>query len=121
VKNGVRVQQNKPKYYYYITDVSKSDINSDGDYKLIIADLGTGSTNIKLKVYKGTSLMTETTLIDVPTGVVSFHMDTSEPRVPAVAVASGPNVYVYKNMRPYFKFALPTIEVNPLEHDLWLE
>ncbi|KAJ9590443.1 hypothetical protein L9F63_016530 [Diploptera punctata] len=98
-----------------------ADINSDGDYKLIIADLGTGSTNIKLKVYKGTSLMTETTLIDVPTGVVSFHMDTSEPRVPAVAVASGPNVYVYKNMRPYFKFALPTIEVNPLEHDLWLE
>ncbi|PSN55735.1 Bardet-Biedl syndrome 1 protein [Blattella germanica] len=92
-----------------------ADINSDGDYKLIIADLGTGTTNIKLKVYKGTSLMSESTLMDVPCGVVTFHMDMSEPRVP------GPNVYIYKNMRPYFKFSLPSMEVNPLEHDLWME
>lgn len=27
-----------------------ADINSDGNYKLIISDLGTGTTNIKLKV-----------------------------------------------------------------------
>nr|CAD7266899.1 unnamed protein product [Timema shepardi] len=26
------------------------DLNADGDYKLIIADLGTGATGIKLKV-----------------------------------------------------------------------
>ncbi|PSN34157.1 hypothetical protein C0J52_10062 [Blattella germanica] len=38
-----------------------------------------------------------------------------------IAVASGPNVYIYKNMRPYFKFSLPSMEVNPLEHDLWME
>ena len=37
----------------------------------------------------------------------------------AVAVASGPFVYVYKNMRPYFKFTLPVMEVNPIEEDLW--
>jgi hypothetical protein len=24
-------------------------------------------------------------------------------------------------MKPYFKFSLPSIDVNPLEHDLWLE
>ena len=29
-----------------------SDIQADGDYKLIIADLGTGSYDMKLKVYK---------------------------------------------------------------------
>ncbi|GLH14205.1 Bardet-Biedl syndrome 1 protein [Gryllus bimaculatus] len=98
-----------------------ADLNGDNDYKLIVADLGTGTMNIKLKVYKGTSLFTESTLIDVPTGVVSFHMDVSEPRIPAVAVASGPNIYIYKNMRPYFKFSLPTLEVNALERDLWLQ
>lgn len=37
----------------------------------------------------------------------------------AIAVASGPYVYVYKNLRPYFKFTLPTLEVNPIEQDLW--
>ena len=39
----------------------------------------------------------------------------------AVAVASGPSIFVYKNMKPYFKFSLPSITVNPLEQDLWLE
>ena len=37
----------------------------------------------------------------------------------AIAVASGPFIYVYKNLRPYFKFTLPTLEINPLELDLW--
>lgn len=37
----------------------------------------------------------------------------------AIAVASGPHIYVYKNLRPYFKFTLPTMEVNNMEVDLW--
>lgn len=154
-----------------------SDVQADGDWKLIIADLGTGSFNMKLKVYKGegkvhycvliaqliaqlsrniwggwqvsenlhkhifnstkkfsyprtailstffdklyiklyicitvevksdltfwqvficlrlwfvlvwlsgTNLMSEHTIIDLPTGVVSFYMDTHEPRTPGI-------------------------------------
>nr|KAG5712923.1 hypothetical protein BaRGS_007520 [Batillaria attramentaria] len=34
------------------TCMTLSDIQADGDYKLIIADLGTGSYDMKLKVYK---------------------------------------------------------------------
>ena len=37
----------------------------------------------------------------------------------AIAVASGPYIYVYKNLRPYFKFTLPPLEVDQLEQDLW--
>lgn len=37
----------------------------------------------------------------------------------AIAVASGPHIFVYKNMRPYFKFTLPVLEVNAVEEDLW--
>ena len=37
----------------------------------------------------------------------------------AIAVASGPYIYVYKNLRPYFKFTLPTLDVNTQEQDLW--
>ncbi|XP_068081966.1 Bardet-Biedl syndrome 1 protein homolog [Anabrus simplex] len=107
--------------YTFSHCITLADLNGDGDFKLVMADLGTGSANIKLKVYKGTSLMTESTLIDVPTGVVAFHMDTSDPRIPAVAVASGYNIYVYKNMRPYFKFSLPSLDVNSLEREVWLQ
>lgn len=74
---------------------------------------------MKLKVYRGTGLLSENTLLDLPTGLVSFLMDQHEPRTPAIAVASGPFIYIYKNLRPYFKFTLPTLEVNPLEQDVW--
>ncbi|KAK3932957.1 Bardet-Biedl syndrome 1 protein-like protein [Frankliniella fusca] len=107
--------------YTFSSCIALADLNADGDFKLIVADLGTGSTNVKLKVYKGTSLHSETALLDVPTGVVSFYMDNSEPRMPAIAVASGSNIYIYKNMRPYFKFSLPSMDVNPMEKDLWLQ
>lgn len=51
---------------------------------MVIADLGTGAHNMKLKVYKGTSLVNENTIIDLPTGVATFYMDTIEPRVPGM-------------------------------------
>ena len=61
----------------------------------------------------------ENAIIDLPTGVVTFHMDRNEPRIPAVAVASGAHIYIYKNLRPYFKFTLPTLEIHPAEKELW--
>ncbi|PIK35715.1 putative Bardet-Biedl syndrome 1 protein, partial [Apostichopus japonicus] len=105
--------------YTFSSCMTLSDITGDGENRLVIADLGTGAHNMKLKVYKGTSLVNENTIIDLPTGVATFYMDIIEPRVPAVAVASGPYLYVYKNLRPYFKFTLPPLEVNPVEQDLW--
>ncbi|KAM9302244.1 BBSome complex member BBS1 [Gastrophryne carolinensis] len=99
--------------------IALADLHGDGEYKMVIGDLGTGPYNMKLKVFKGTSLMSENALLDMPTGVVSFLMDQNEPRTPAVAVASGPFIYVYKNLRPYFKFTLPALEINPLEKEVW--
>ncbi|CAH2324988.1 Bardet-Biedl syndrome 1 [Pelobates cultripes] len=86
---------------------------------MVAGDLGSGPYNMKLKVYKGTSMMSENSLLDLPTGIATFLMDQNEPRTPAVAVASGPFIYVYKNLRPYFKFTLPAMEVNPLEKEVW--
>lgn len=56
--------------------------------------------------------MTENTIIDLPTGVVTFHMDTNEPRIPAIAVASGAHIYIYK-VAYYFrknKYWVPLLE-----------
>ncbi|CAL9699155.1 unnamed protein product [Knipowitschia caucasica] len=96
------------------------DLSGEGENSLVVADLGSsGSSGIKLKVFRGTSLVSESSLLDLPSGLVSFFMDLNEPRVPALAVASGPCIYVYKNLRPYFKFTLPGLEVDPLEQDAW--
>ncbi|XP_061667182.1 Bardet-Biedl syndrome 1 protein [Syngnathoides biaculeatus] len=100
--------------------VALADLSGDGDGRLVAADLGgAGPAAMKLKVYRGTALTSESVLLDLPCGLVSFFMDLHEPRVPAVAVASGPCVYVYKNLRPYFKFTLPGLDVNTLEQDVW--
>ncbi|XP_063293337.1 Bardet-Biedl syndrome 1 protein [Pelobates fuscus] len=99
--------------------IALADLHGDGEYKMVAADLGSGPYNMKLKVYKGTSMMSENSLLDLPTGIATFLMDQNEPRTPAVAVASGPFIYVYKNLRPYFKFTLPAMEVNPLEKEVW--
>ncbi|KAG9338211.1 hypothetical protein JZ751_026964 [Albula glossodonta] len=105
--------------YTFSPCITLADLQGDGENKLVVGDLGTGICNMKLKVYRGTSLMSENTLLDLPTGLVSFLMDQHEPRTPAIAVASGPFIYIYKNLRPYFKFTLPTLEVNPLEQEVW--
>lgn len=38
--------------YTFTQCLTLSDIHADGDWKLIVADLGTGSYDMKLKVYK---------------------------------------------------------------------
>ncbi|KAJ8265989.1 hypothetical protein GJAV_G00123850 [Gymnothorax javanicus] len=105
--------------YTFSPCIVLADLQGDGESKLVVGDLGTGVCSMKLKVYRGTSLISENTLLDLPTGLVSFFMDQNEPRSPAIAVASGPFIYVYKNLRPYFKFTLPSLEVNPLEQEVW--
>ncbi|XP_077595505.1 BBSome complex member BBS1 [Stigmatopora nigra] len=100
--------------------VALADLSGDGDARLVAADLGAATAPaVKLKVYRGTALSGESVLLDLPCGLVAFFMDLHEPRVPAVAVASGSCVYVYKNLRPYFKFTLPGLEVNASEQDAW--
>ncbi|XP_007431861.1 Bardet-Biedl syndrome 1 protein [Python bivittatus] len=99
--------------------VTLADLHGDGDYKLVVGNFGSTGHEMKLKVYQGTSLLSENTLPDLPTSVVSFLMEQHEPRMPALAVASGPYIYVYKNLRPYFKFTLPPMEPNPMEKVVW--
>jgi Bardet-Biedl syndrome 1 protein len=41
------------------------------------------------------------------------------PRTPAVAVAAGPCVYVYRNLRPYFKFTVPNVDIMAAEQEVW--
>lgn len=112
---------NLASLYTFTQCIALSDIHADGNWKLVIGDLGTDNFSSKLKVFQGVSLMHESSLQDLPNGVISFYMDTHEPRTPAIAACSGPFIYVYKNLRPYYKFSMPTLEINATEQELWAQ
>ncbi len=96
--------------------ITTTDVHSDGDYRLLIAD-----ADCKLKVYKGTSLAQEINLLDVPCAMAVFYSQASAKAIatPLVAVASGSYVYIYKKLRPHYKFQLPKRDVTPTEKELW--
>jgi Bardet-Biedl syndrome 1 protein len=93
-----------------------ADLNGDGDYKLVVAD-----QLKRLRVFKGTSLVHEKQLLDVPVAVASYCMDYQTPRRPIVAVASSNNVFLYRNLEPYYKFSLPPVALHLDEQAIWAE
>ncbi|KAL9653887.1 hypothetical protein ABK040_012946 [Willaertia magna] len=106
--------------------IALSDINGDGDFKLITAtsnknplDIKKTKGNSKLRVYKGTGIINESVLLEEPIGIVSFYSDYSSPRRPTIAVASGSSLYLYKNLQPYYKLTLPAKFVDNVEKEIW--
>lgn len=70
-------------------------------------------------MYKGTSLVEEKALMDKPSGVVSFVMDGGM-KGAAIAVSAGSHLYIYRNLKPFFKFSLPVLDVEKEELELWV-
>ena len=100
--------------YTFQNCIKLVDLYGDFDDKLIIAD-----QERKLKIYKGTSLISEHTLLDFPCAIASYYSDKSSPHIPALAVGSGNFVYIYRNLRPYYKFVLPNVELKNIEIETW--
>lgn len=91
-----------------------ADLSGDGDHSLLVA-----CSDRRLRVCKGTMRAGEHTLVDTPVACAVFHADERSPRMPAAAVASGSSVYVYRSLRPYFKFALPKVDIAAEEIEIW--
>ncbi|XP_003740934.1 Bardet-Biedl syndrome 1 protein [Galendromus occidentalis] len=101
-------------------NICSADLFADGDNKLLIADMGAEwGKNMQLRVYKGTSLLSEHTLVDLPLAIAPFYMNLPGPKTPAIAVASGSSIYVYRNMRPFYKYTLPALKVAEAELEAW--
>lgn len=90
------------------------DLNGDGDHRMVV-----GNMDKKLKVFKGMALASEHVLLDKPASVCAFYTDENSRGSPALAVAAGPFVFVYRNLRPYFKYTVPQVEIDPVERDIW--
>ena len=91
------------------------DVFGDQDKRLVVAD----SEQKKLKLWKGTTLEAELKLVDHPCALCSVYGDNSKKRIPALCVASGPHLYIYRNLRAYYKFTLPDLTFSDREKELW--
>ena len=69
-------------------------------------------------MYKGTSLLLENNLLDVPVSMCACYMDTTQP---SLAVATGPYIYIYRQLRPYKKWTCPNVEISPIEGEVWAD
>lgn len=48
-----------------------------------------------------------------------FYPEARRGTTPSVAIASGPHVFIYRNLRPYYKFTLPELHVEAREAAAW--
>jgi len=94
--------------------IASVDVSGKGEYELLVAD-----ESRRLKVFAGTSLVSEHALLDQPSAMACFYTDLKKPQTPSVAVAAGPYIFIYRNLRPYYKFVLPPVDIATLESEVW--
>ncbi|EAA04615.4 AGAP007459-PA [Anopheles gambiae str. PEST] len=97
------------------------DLKNDNYYQLVTVDVPMFDFDAKpkLKVYKGTNLISEQHLPGIPSAVESLYINDQEPRIPIIAVAVESSVLFYRNMKPYYKYTVPSMTIEPLEIDVW--
>ena len=91
-----------------------ADLGAKQDTNLIVAD-----SSRRLKVWQGLQLFADLKLLDAPTAICSFYPDAVTPRIPSIAVAAGAFIYIYRNLKPYYKFTMPVREVHIKEETAW--
>ena len=71
-----------------------------------------------MRVFEGIKQISEHPLKDLPCAIVGFHTENDEPRSAALAVGGSSSVFIFKNMRPYFKYCLPSLIANQEEQEV---
>lgn len=98
--------------------VESADLAGDGEWRLVVA-----GADRKLKVWNGTKIASEHDLLDAPAAVKAFYGEHLQGgggvRRPFLAVAAGAHVFIYRNLRPYYKFTVPPLETNSRELEVW--
>nr|XP_026501509.1 Bardet-Biedl syndrome 1 protein homolog isoform X1 [Vanessa tameamea]XP_026501510.1 Bardet-Biedl syndrome 1 protein homolog isoform X1 [Vanessa tameamea] len=102
------------------SNLALTDLENDNEYKLIIGDLGKGEEGPRLKIFKGAMQLSDIALPDLPLGVASIYTSDSKPRtLPLIAVAFSSCIYIYRNLKLFYKYYLPTMELNSSEMEIW--
>ncbi|KAH7939544.1 hypothetical protein HPB52_013662 [Rhipicephalus sanguineus] len=96
-----------------------ADVLADGDQRLLVADLRNGG---RLRLFRGgrQQQQGEQALAALPCGLAAFRTESAPPgQPPSVAVAAGSCLYVYRNLRPFYKFSLPHTAADEEEKEAW--
>jgi len=108
-------QDSMANVHAYTSCVRFADVQGNGDYHLLVA-----TVNSELKIYRGVHLIGKHMLLGVPVSITALYIDDhSEKPTLSVAVASGPYVFIYRNLRPFFKFTIPVVELHKKESSIW--
>ncbi|KAF1769658.1 hypothetical protein GCK72_001475 [Caenorhabditis remanei] len=99
------------------TCVTLGPIYNESESKLIIGTGGHRGMNMKLRVFKDVDQDEECTLAESPTAIMHFVNEARA--VPTIAVAAGSSLLVYKNMKPFYKFTVPSSPIIPTELEAW--
>jgi len=91
-----------------------ADLDGDGNYSLLCA-----TRDHKLKVFRDMSTFFDSVLLGTPVAMASLYTDADNLDKPSIAIAAGPFVFMYRHLRPYFKFTVPPLEVNAAELGVW--
>jgi Bardet-Biedl syndrome 1 protein len=91
-----------------------ADVDSNGEYALVVADFSR-----RLRIFRNTGQFSEVPLLEIPTALVSYYMDLHPGSKPALVVAAGSSLYIYRGLTPSLKFTLPLVDVEPAEQQLW--
>ena len=100
--------------------IATVDITNDGNHALLVVD-----DSKRLKVFRGMNLISSHKLLDLASCLAVFHPSSSSnssklsSSLPAIAVATGCYIYIYRSMRPYYKFTVPALPVDAEELDIW--
>ncbi|XP_037939971.1 Bardet-Biedl syndrome 1 protein homolog [Teleopsis dalmanni] len=109
-----------PQFNSVNTCLTLCDVKCDNYIRLVVADLVMeDEPKAKLKVYRGLKLTMEQTLPGLPAAIESLYIDETEPKTPIIAVAIAESVLFYRNMKPYFKYVVPELEVDEVEKEVW--
>ncbi|XP_058789776.1 Bardet-Biedl syndrome 1 protein homolog isoform X2 [Phymastichus coffea] len=96
------------------------DTAGDGDAKLIVADIGdTTLPQTKIRVFKGADEITQQIITEIPCSIVEFNTENDDRKSAALAIGASSSVFIFKNMRPHFKFCLPPLNADIREQDIW--
>ncbi|KAI3385456.1 hypothetical protein SNEBB_008787 [Seison nebaliae] len=113
--------------------ITTANVLQDNEHKLILADLSgwldkntemekpntSTITPMYIRVYQSTTIVKEIKINYLPSGIVSVKIDDTETSQEALFVAAGSSLYVFKGMKPFFKFNLPTRKPTNTEKQIW--
>ncbi|OQV17267.1 Bardet-Biedl syndrome 1 protein [Hypsibius exemplaris] len=98
------------------------DLRGDGRYALVVGELNHTSGEIRLRALDGQSWRDTFKLTEFPAAVLAINLepgDSGRRTVPAIAVAVGNLILVYKTMKPLCRYQLPPLPALKEEVDLW--